>query len=128
MSSANTNRTAYNQYNSCMKQLLTNPPALKPCRRENMLLQERITKSIDYLCMIALEFNELGSHHPFTENVRIILEQANEMMRTHRRIKSRMIYDETEAEILQLESDLQYDIRYNGIETYIPNIRYGDES
>lgn len=119
------NRTAYNQYNKCMKELLENPPELEPCRRENMLFQERITKSIECLCMIALEFSELGNHHPFTENVRIILQQANDMMITHRHIKSRMIYDETEEEVCQLESDMSYDIRYNGLETYIPKIQYG---
>lgn len=95
------------------------------CRYENMKYQERITKSIDYLAMIARDFDELGAHNPYAEHVKIILQQVEEMRRIHRPIKARMIYDEMGEKLEELEWNVHSDIGCDGMETFIPYLKYG---
>jgi hypothetical protein len=108
-----------------MKELIENRPELFPCRRENMKYQERIASSINYLGWIAGHFDSLGAHNPYTEHVKIILQQVKEMERIHRPIKARMIYDENEEERNELEWQMRSDTSCDGIETFIPYLLYG---
>ena len=118
-------RTAYTQYNKCMKELVENRPELCPCRHENMKFQARITKTIDYLSIIASSFDELGANNPYTEHAKIIMQQVEELRRIHSPIKARMIYNENEEEQTELERNMSSDIRCDGSETYIPYLLYG---
>ncbi len=112
-------RTVYTQYNKCMRELLAIPPQLKAIYKNNMLHQERISKSINLIACMVYEFDELGEHNPYAESIQIIKEQLVMMEKTSVNIKTRMSIIERDS-----DEDYRYEIRYEGSETYMPNLRY----
>ena len=112
-------RTVYTQYNKCMRELLASPPQLKAIYKNNMLHQERISKSINLIACMVYEFDELGEHNPYAESIQIIKEQLVMMEKTSVNIKTRISIIERDS-----DEDYRYEIRYDGSDTYMPNLRY----
>jgi hypothetical protein len=102
-----------------MRELLASPPQLKAIYKNNMLHQERISKSINLIACMVYEFDELGEHNPYAESIQIIKEQLVMMEKTSVNIKTRISIIERDS-----DEDYRYDIRYDGSETYMPNLRY----
>ena len=113
-------RTIDSQYRKCMRELLANPPQLNPAYRENMLHQERISRSINLIACMVYEFDELGEHNPYAESIKIIKQQHVLMEKISNNIKHRMSISEHDK-----DEDYSYDIRYHGDERYMPCLRYG---